>query len=292
MMAKKNIQRIMIDGGFTCPNRDGKISRGGCTYCRNDAFAPEYCRKHSSIREQIEAGKEFFKGKYETMEYDAYFQSYSGTYADIATLQQRYNEALSVKDVTGLVIGTRPDCLGEDILNLLDTYNTRTRLEVEIGVESCTDRVLRRINRGHDFACAEDAIRRTASRGIRVGVHIILGLPGETFEEMLHGADILSSLPVNAIKLHQLQIQHGTAMAEDYRLHPKDYHIFSTAEEYASLAVEFASRLRPDIKIGRIVSECPPDMLIAPRWGLKPSVIQKMFESKLREKTLKGGNTA
>lgn len=274
-MAK--FQRIMVDGGFTCPNRDGTVGSGGCSYCRNDSFAPDYCRKTKSITEQLEAGKRFFGQKYKDMEYIAYFQSYSCTYAPIEVLRQRYEEALSA-GVKGLVIGTRPDCLQEDVLDLLEELNTKTQLTIEIGVESCHNHVLQRINRGHTFAQAEDAIRRTSARGIKVGVHIILGLPEETKEEMLQGADFLSKMPVDFIKLHQLQILKGTKMAEDFMNHPEEFVTFPSAEDYVDFVKEYRRHLRSDIQIERYVSSAPSDLIIAPRWGLKPFEIKALIE--------------
>ena len=274
-MAK--FQRIMVDGGFTCPNRDGTVGSGGCSYCRNDSFAPDYCRKTKSITEQLEAGKRFFGQKYKDMEYIAYFQSYSCTYAPIEVLRQRYEETLSA-GVKGLVIGTRPDCLQEDVLDLLEELNTKTQLTIEIGVESCHNHVLQRINRGHTFAQAEDAIRRTSARGIKVGVHIIFGLPEETKEEMLQGADFLSKMPVDFIKLHQLQILKGTKMAEDFMNHPEEFVTFPSAEDYVDFVKEYRRHLRSDIQIERYVSSAPSDLIIAPRWGLKPFEIKALIE--------------
>ena len=271
-------QRIMVDGGFTCPNRDGTVGSGGCSYCRNDSFAPDYCRKTKSITEQLETGKRFFGQKYKNMEYIAYFQSYSCTYAPIEELRQKYEEALSVEGIKGLIIGTRPDCLQNDVLDLLEEFNDCTELTIEIGVESCHDHVLKRINRGHTYAQAEDAIRRTAARGIKVGVHVILGLPEETIEEMMQGAEMLSRLPIDFIKLHQLQILKGTRMAEDYKAHPEDFVVFPKAEDYVALVIEYRRHLRPDIKIERYVSSAPSDLVIAPRWGLKPYEIKALIE--------------
>lgn len=275
----EKLQRIMIDGGFTCPNRDGSRGRGGCTYCRNDSFAPQYCRSVEGIASQIEAGKEFFRGRYPQMRYLAYFQSYSGTYAPVSVLRERYEEALSADGVSGLVIATRPDCLQDDVLDLLQEFAGRVPVTVEIGVESCHDHVLQRINRGHSYREAEDAIRRTAARGITVGVHIILGLPGETDEEMLRGAELLSCLPIDYLKLHQLQILHGTRMAEDFRQHPDDFRLFPTAEDYVAFVREYRRHLRADIGIERYVSFASPSLVICPHWGLKPAEIEKMIKN-------------
>lgn len=271
-------QRIMVDGGFTCPNRDGTVGSGGCSYCRNDSFAPDYCRQSGSITEQLEAGKRFFGQKYKDMEYIAYFQSYSCTYAPLEVLRHKYEEALSVEGIKGLIIGTRPDCLHDEVLDLLEEFNDCTELTIEIGVESCYDHVLRRINRGHTYAQAEDAIRRTAARGIKVGVHMILGLPEETVEEMMQGAEMLSRLPIGFIKLHQLQILKGTRMAEDYKAHPESFVVFLKAEDYVALVREYHKHLRSDIKIERYVSSVPSDLVIAPRWGLKPYEIKALIE--------------
>ena len=270
-------QRIMVDGGFTCPNRDGTVGSGGCSYCRNDSFAPDYCRKTKSITEQLEAGKRFFGQKYKDMQYIAYFQSYSCTYAPIDVLRQKYEAALSA-GVKGLVIGTRPDCLQEEVPDLLEEFKARTQLKIEIGVESCHDHVLQRINRGHTYVQAEDAIRRTSARGIKVGAHIIMGLPEETREEMLQGADLLSELPVDFIKLLQLQILKGTKMAEDFMNHPEVFVTFPSAEDYVGLVKKYRRHLRSDIQIGRYVSSAPSDLIIAPRWGLKPYEIKALIE--------------
>lgn len=293
----------MVDGGFACPNRrpkqeqsgacsvyalqqgrkpkgdrDVRAGYGGCTYCRNDAFAPDYCREYDSITEQLEAGMRFFGQRYKDMEYIAYFQSYSGTYAPVDVLRRRYEEALAVEGICGIVIGTRPDCVGEDVLDYLQELSTRTNLTLEIGVESCHDHVLRRINRGHTYAQAEDAIRRIASRGIKIGVHMILGLPEETREEMMQGAEMLSALPIDFIKLHQLQILKGTRMADDFETSPGDFVSFPTAEDYVCLVREYMRHLRPDIKIERYVSSAPSDLIIAPKWGLKPYEIKQLIE--------------
>lgn len=267
----------MIDGGFTCPNRDGTSGCGGCSYCRNDSFAPDYCRQSDSITDQLEAGKRFFGQRYKDMEYIAYFQSYSGTYAPVEVLRSKYDEALSVSGVKGITIGTRPDCLGEDVLDYLQELNTKTDLTVEVGIESCHDHVLRRINRGHTYAQAEDAIRRTAARGIRLGVHMILGLPEETKQEMLQGAEMISELPIDFVKLHQLQILKDTKMADDFAAHPDDFVTFNQAEDYVTLVKEYKKHLRPEIKIERYVSSAPSNLIIAPRWGLKPYEIKQLI---------------
>jgi len=271
----------MLDGGFTCPNRDGRVGRGGCTFCRTDAFNPSYCRSTTNIREQLEAGKRFFAGKYPEMKYLAYFQAYSNTYAPLEILAQRYEEALAVEDVVGMVIGTRPDCVGDDVLHYLAGLQSRGYLiSLELGIESFYDKTLQRINRGHSAEVSIDAIRRCEAMGLNTGIHLILGLPGESKEEILNEADLINSLPIQSIKLHQLQILKGTAMAKEYAEHPEDF-LSMNIDEYAELVATFISRIRNDIHVERFASSSPSDLIIAPRWGLKPSEVQRRIEERL-----------
>lgn len=275
------IQKIPIDGGFTCPNRDRSKGLGGCSFCNPRAFAPSYCAQRLSIREQLEEGKRFFARKHRgEVQYLAYFQSFSGTYAPVDVLRARYAEALAVSGVVGLVVGTRPDCVDADVLGLLEELAETHTVVVEYGVESCYDHTLLRVGRGHDFACAERAIRQTAARGIPVGVHLILGLPGESRDDMLREADILSALPVSQLKLHQLQIMRDTPMADEWQHHPDDFWLPS-AEEYAQLVADFVRRLRPGIALDRFAASAPSAYVLAPRWGLKPQEVQRMVEQKL-----------
>lgn len=260
------VQKISINAGFTCPNRDGRVGRGGCIYCNNQTFNPTYCDKQKSVTEQLEDGKRFFARKYPDMKYLAYFQAYTNTYGTNSHLKALYEEALAVEDVVGLVIGTRPDCINDDLLDYFEELNQRTFLIVEYGVETCNDATLRLINRGHDFDCAKQAIERTASRGIRVGAHIILGLPGEDENESLRQAPIISSLPLTTLKIHQMQIIRGTKLAKMYEEHP--FHLYNV-DEYIHLIAEYISRLRADLILERFVSQSPPELLIAPKWGLK-----------------------
>lgn len=261
-------QKISINAGFTCPNRDGRLGVGGCTYCNNQTFNPEYCNTDKSIRKQLEEGKLFFGKKYPDMKYLAYFQAYTNTYGSFDELKSKYEEALSVDGVVGLVIGTRPDCVSDELYDYLEQLDKRTFLIVEYGIESVYDKTLQRINRGHDFECARIAIEKTANRNIFVGAHIILGLPGESREDIIHEAEIISDLPITTLKLHQLQLIKGTRMAEEYSEHPEDFMRF-TADEYADLVVEFVSRSRPDIIFERFVSQSPTSLLAQPGWGLK-----------------------
>lgn len=260
------VQKISVNAGFTCPNRDGRIGRGGCFYCNNQTFNPAYCDNGKSVTQQLEDGKRFFSGKYSEMKYLAYFQAYTNTYGTNDHIKKLYEEALAVEDVVGLVIGTRPDCINDDLLDYFEELNRRTFLIVEYGVETCNDETLRLVNRGHDFACARKAIEETARRGIRVGAHIILGLPGEDAKESLRQAPIISSLPLTTLKIHQLQIIRGTRLAKMYA--EKPFHLY-TVEEYIKLIADYISLLRPDLVLERFVSQSPPDLLIAPKWGLK-----------------------
>lgn len=262
------VQKISLNAGFTCPNRDGSVGVGGCTYCNNQTFNPEYCDNTKSITQQLEEGKRFFSKKYPEMKYLAYFQAYTNTYGSLDSLISKYEEALAVPDVVGVVIGTRPDCMPDTLLDYLEGLNHRTFLIVEYGIESVYDATLLRINRGHLHAQTVDAITRTASRNIRVGAHVILGLPGESREDLLNEASVLSALPISLLKLHQLQLIKGTRMAEEYLSSPSDFHLF-TADEYIDLVIDFIERLRPDIVLERFVSQSPSSLLAIPGWGLK-----------------------
>lgn len=274
------VQKIAVDAGFTCPNRDGRISTGGCAYCDNRTFNPSYCDPLKSVTEQLEEGKRFFSRKYPDMKYLAYFQAFTNTYAPLHHLRQLYEEALRVPGVVGLVIGTRPDCLGDELLDYLEQLNKRTFLLVEFGVESANDATLRLINRGHDFACARDAVERTHRRGILTGVHVILGLPGEDAAESLRQAPIISSMPIDILKIHQMQIVKGTRLAALYA--EKPFHVY-TVEEYLDLIARYIQLSRDDLIYDRFVSQCPPDKLIAPRWGLKNHEFTDLLRNKLRQ---------
>ena len=218
------VQKLAIDAGFTCPNRDGTKGRGGCTYCNNRAFNPSYCLPEKPVKQQILEGMDFHRSRYRrAVAYLAYFQAFSNTYAPFDRLKDLYMEALSCEGVAGLVIGTRPDCIDGHILDFLARLNEKYFITIEYGIESCFDDTLRRINQGHDFATAVEAIELTAGRGIRTGGHMIIGLPGETREMILQSADILSDLPLHSLKFHQLQIVRGTRIAHDFNDHPEDY---------------------------------------------------------------------
>ncbi|MGN1353340.1 MAG: TIGR01212 family radical SAM protein [Alloprevotella sp.] len=262
------MQKISVNMGLSCPNRDGRIGSGGCAYCRNDAFSPAYCHNHQSVSGQLEEGIRFFARKYPEMRYLAYFQTFTNTYAEVAEVMKRYEEALAVDGVEGLVIGTRPDCVPDTILDALGRLATKHYVMLEYGVECTDDAVLSRVNRGHTFAQAADAIRRTAERGLQIGVHLIMGLPGHSLQAMREEATTISDLPINVVKLHQLQIVRGTPLAAQYESDTSRFDLF-TAEAYAELVVDFLERLRPDIAAERFTAQCPKSLLLAPDWGLK-----------------------
>ena len=284
----EKVQKISINAGFTCPNRDGSLGVGGCTYCNNQTFNPAYCRTERTVAEQLEEGKNFFARKYPEMKYLAYFQAYTNTYGELEEIKAKYEEALSVDGVVGLVIGTRPDCMPDELLDYLEALNRRCFLIVEYGIESTYDKTLVRINRGHDFLCTRDAVERTASRGIITGGHMILGLPGETPEEIRAQAATISSLPLDTLKLHQLQLIKGTRMAEEYETSPQDFHLYS-ADEYVYLVIDFVELLRPDIVLERFVSQSPSSLLAVPGWGLKNyEFVEKVRRCMKERKTWQG----
>lgn len=279
-------QKLSVDAGLTCPNRDGTLGRGGCTFCDNRTFNPAYCRQGGSITDQLEAGKRFFSRKYPTMKYLAYFQSYSNSYGTLSHLKELYEEALRVPDVVGLVIGTRPDCMPDALLEYLVELNRRTFLLVEYGVESANEETLVRVNRGHTFAQARDCIIRTAQRGIRVGVHMILGFPWETRSELIRQAQLIASLPITTLKLHQLQVIKGTQLAREYELHPWP---LPTAEEYVDLVLEYISHLPSSLVLERFVSQSPPEYVIAPRWGLKNHEFSALVKKAIQKRSTQLG---
>lgn len=262
------VQKISIHAGFTCPNRDGTRGVGGCTYCNNQTFNPEYCKPESSVTQQLEDGIRFFAHKYPDMRYLAYFQAYTNTYGELERLKAMYEEALAVNGVVGLVIGTRPDCMPEALLDYLEELSHRTFLMVEYGIESVNDDTLLRINRGHDFTIAADSICRTHERGILTGGHIILGLPGEGRDELLRQATLLASLPLDMLKLHQLQLIKGTRMAREYEEHPEWFHLYEV-DEYIELVIDYIERIPQSVVLERFISQSPRSLLIAPDWGVK-----------------------
>ena len=283
------VQKISVDGGFSCPNRDGLISTNGCTFCDNRTFNPPYCNSSKSISKQLKEGKSFFARKYPDMKFLAYFQAYSNTYAPINKLRKLYAEALAEDDIIGIVIGTRPDCLSTEIIDYLDELNKNTFLIVEIGIESTNNDTLRFVNRGHTFEDSIHAVEELSHHGILVCTHIILGLPGESRAQILHQAKQISSLPINILKLHQLQLIKGTVMARQYIENP--FHLF-TVNEYIELLGEYLPLLRKDIIIERFLSQSPAEMLVAPKWQLKNHEFINLLNNYLEKKQIYQGSNA
>ena len=281
----ERLQKIVLDAGFTCPNRDGKVGRGGCTYCDNAAFHPSYSTAGKSLHQQMDEGIEFHKVRYRTTEhYLAYFQSFSNTYAPLQRLKALYEEALSHPDVVGIVIGTRPDCVDEEKLDYIAELAKKHVVIVEYGIESCYDQTLGRINRGHDFETARRAVEMTAQRGIDVGAHFILGLPGETKQMMLDSCALINALPIRSVKFHQLQIVKGTRMEKEYAECPEDFERFSL-DEYLDFFTDMLERLRPDLFIERFVGEVPPRFVNETPWGLIRNVeLLRLLEKRLEER--------
>lgn len=298
----ERLQKVVIDAGFTCPNRDGKVGRGGCTYCDNAAFHPSYSCPGKPIAEQIDEGIEFHRVRYRNARhYLAYFQSFSNTYAPLSRLRELYLEALSHPSVAGIVIGTRPDCVDEEKLDWLSSLREGNEIPgwsrkiggntisapiviVEYGIESCFDSTLLRINRGHDFACARRTVEMTAGRGIDTGAHFILGLPGETRQMMLEGVSMINELPLKSLKFHQLQIVKGTRMEKEYGERPEDFEKF-TLDGYIDFFIDILERLRPDIYIERFAGEVPPRFVNETPWGLiRNAGLLSLLDRRLEER--------
>jgi radical SAM protein (TIGR01212 family) len=277
------VQKISVNAGFTCPNRDGSKGKAGCAYCNNSSFRPAYCEPDKPILQQIEEGAAFFENKYPEIRFLAYFQSYSNTYADPELLDRVYTEALNHEKVVGLVIGTRPDCVDQEILDLIESKAKTNYVAIEYGIESTLDHTLDRINRQHDFETVKKTVSDTQDRNIHIGGHLILGLPGESRHEMLDHATRVSELSLDSLKLHQLQIVKGTAFATEYKNNPQSFHLFNI-DEYLELAVDFLELLSPDVTVERFVNQAPYEMLIAPKWGLKNFEIVAKIEKRLRER--------
>lgn len=287
----ERLQKLVLDAGFSCPNRDGTVGFGGCTYCDNAAFHPGYSTPGKTLAQQIDEGIEFHRIRYRnTTHYLAYFQAYSNTYAPIARLRQLYSEALAHPSVVGLVIGTRPDCVDDEKLDYLAELQEQGHvIQLELGIESCYDSVLEHINRGHDFDCARNAVEAAASRGLRTCAHFILGLPGETRGMMLDSCDAISSLPLHSVKFHQLQIVKGTAMEREYAEHPERFEQFSL-DEYLDFMTDMLERLRPDLYIERVAGEVPPRFVGESRWGMVRNFqILHMLDERMEKRDARQG---
>ena len=281
------VQKISVDAGFTCPNRDGRLGTGGCIYCNNDSFNPSYCQREKSVKQQLVEGKEFFRRKYPEMRYMAYFQAFTNTYSTLDHLKSLYEEALDVEDVVGLVIGTRPDCIDDTLLDYLTQLARQTMVTLEYGIETANDDTLRLIRRGHDFQCVRDAVERTKGRGIVIGGHVILGLPGEDAEESVRQATIMSELGLDVLKIHQMQIIRGTLLAQMYAEDP--FHLYSP-EEYSELIVRYLEHLSEDMVVERFASQSPKEMLIAPKWGLKNYELTNLIVNKMKREGRRQGS--
>jgi len=263
----ERVQKLSIDAGFTCPNRDGEVARGGCTYCNNESFNPSYCSPDKAVAQQITEGISFHSNRYRRAEkYLAYFQAYSNTYKPLNELKEIYSQALNVEGVVGLVIGTRSDCIDEQKLEYFAELSKSKYVIIEYGIESTYDESLKLMNRGHDFESVKKAIQLTHDYGIHVGGHMMFGLPGESTKMMMDQVETLNKLPLNTIKFHQLQIIIDTAMAKDYKLHPENYNFF-TLESYIGFIVDFVEKLNPKFVIERFAGEVPPRFLAGPTWG-------------------------
>lgn len=282
----QRVQKISLNTGFACPNRDGTKGVGGCTYCNNNTFSPDYCKPTKGVQQQLKEGILFFSQKYKSQKYLAYFQSYTNTYLDVGSLQKMYLEAVNYPNVLGLVIGTRPDCINSEIIKMLSEISKKHFVSLEFGVESTINRTLKLINRCHTFEETIAAYNKAQNNGLQLGAHMILNLPGESKAEILNHAKELSKLPINSLKLHQLQIVKHTIMAMQYKENPGMFNL-PDPDEYIDLVIDFMTHLRPDIIIERFISESPKHLLIAPQWGgIKNFEIAEKINKKLIEKNL------
>ncbi|MBI9035851.1 MAG: TIGR01212 family radical SAM protein [Bacteroidales bacterium] len=276
------VQKISINAGSTCPNRDGSLGTGGCTFCNNDAFNPSYCIPELSITQQLDEGSVFHKKRYKTTKFIAYFQAYSNTYGDFEKLKTQYEEALRYPDLVGIVIGTRPDCIDQEKLEYFKKLSEKHYIIIEYGVESVYNKTLEKINRGHSFEKSVEAIEMTADMGLKTGAHMIFGLPGESHEEMLASAEILSKLPLNNIKFHQLQIITDTAMGKDFIENPDQFNLFEM-DDYVNFIVQFIERLNPEFVIERFSGESPPRFILNKKWGPRSDEVARIIESRFEE---------
>lgn len=281
----ERVQKVSLDTGFTCPNRDGSKGTGGCTYCNNNTFSPYYCKPKKSITQQLDIGIDIFSEKYKTQKYLAYFQSYTNTYADISLIKELYSEAINHPKIIGLVIGTRPDCIDHEIIDYLSEISKKHYVALEFGVESTLNRTLKAINRCHSYEETIGAFKLAENKGLHLGAHIILGLPGETPNEMLNHAIQISKLPIHSLKIHHLQIVKNTVMALQYQKNPEFIQLFN-ADDYIDFITRFITLLRPNIIIERFISESPAHLLIAPKWGLKNFEFVAKIDKRLIENDL------
>lgn len=277
------VQKLSIDAGFTCPNRDGSIGRGGCIYCNNSSFTPAYCSPSDPVDAQLEKGKMFFSRKYPDMKYLAYFQSYTNTFGrSLDALSKMYRKASMCRDIVGVIIGTRPDCLPDNLLDSLCELNREKKVIVEIGAETSFDHTLKLINRNHTWSQVEDAVSRLASRGIRTGLHLIAGLPGETPEDVIATVKKACSLTIDSIKMHQLQIVKGTPLLSKWEGREIVVKPFSL-DEYIDLCVRIVDEVPSHICIERFLASSPPEMVVAPKWGIKNYQFVNLLINRLKK---------
>ncbi len=277
------VQKITINAGFSCPNRDGTCGTGGCTFCDNRAFNPSYNDPGNSVAQQIRQGMDFHRIRYRKAEqFLAYFQAYSNTYAGLDDLKHLYEQAIAIPGIVGIVVGTRPDCVDAKKLDYFQELSESMYVVVEYGIESLLNKTLLRVNRGHDVEKTIWAIRETAKRGVRTGGHMIIGLPGETRNDFLDAARQLSEWPLDSIKFHQLQVIRGTIMAKEYHEKPEDFLEF-TMEQYLQLMMEIVERLNPVFVVERIAGEVAPGMGVRDGWGVRYDAVLRAFEELLEQ---------
>jgi radical SAM protein (TIGR01212 family) len=280
----QRVHKLTVDAGMTCPNRDGTLSTAGCIYCNARGSGTGAFARGVSVREQLEQSKTAIARRFKARKFIAYFQSFTNTYAPIATLARLYEEALAVEDVVGLSIGTRPDCVDDAVLDLLAGYAPRHLIWMEYGLQSACNQTLRQINRGHDVACFSDALQRTRRRGLPVCAHVILGLPGETRSDMMATAQFLADQAIDGVKLHLLYVIRGTALETLY--HQGRFDCLQP-EEYAGLVCDFIERLPPETVIQRVTGDPHPEELVAPVWALRKREtidrIQRIFQQRQSE---------
>jgi radical SAM protein (TIGR01212 family) len=280
------VQKITIDAGLTCPNRDGTISTAGCIYCNARGSGTGAFDRGLSVTDQLFQGKSFLSRRYKAKKFIAYFQSFSNTYASPEILKRLYDEALAVEDIVGLAIGTRPDCVDEPVLDLLQAYTPNYLIWIEYGLQSASDRTLEFINRGHDVQCFKDAIKKTSNRGIGICVHVILGLPHETRDDMLDTAQTLADLRIDGIKLHLLYVVKGTILEAHYR---QGKYKCLEQQEYVDLVCDFIERLPSDMIIQRLTGDPHPQELVAPQWALKKSETLAKIRNTLEKRDSRQG---
>jgi hypothetical protein len=277
----ERVHKISVHAGFTCPNRDGTMMTGGCTYCNIASFTPETTRPRHSIREQVARGVEFVRSRYGVKKFIAYFQPYTNTYAEVNDLERMYRDALDHPDVIGLAVGTRPDCVSEEILQMLSRIARDYFVSLEYGIESIYDDTLRLVNRGHDFACTVEAFQRSQNRGLHLGGHVIIGFPNESEEQWLAMPEAINRLGLDAIKIHHLHVVRGTALARQFA--EKPFHVFDFPD-WVDMVIKLIERLDPSIIIERLYGEAPQDLLVAPHWNLSKAEILHAIDQEMRRR--------